>query len=147
MKYCSDCGFENVDEAQFCRNCGARLKESEIIHPVDDAKTIVNDKPDESMIHPVDNARIIVNDKSDESIISKLFYKTDKYTGELRFAKTKSISIGVFVIFFLMGLIVGVGTESIFVVFIVAVLFGLIFAIPTFILGFVLGWIIDKITH
>ncbi len=80
MKYCKECGYENVGEAQFCRNCGSKLNESEMIHPVDDAK-------------------IIVNDKSDESIITKLFYKTDEYTGQVRFAKTKSISIGVFVIF------------------------------------------------
>ena len=26
MKYCSECGCENLDEAQFCRNCGNKLK-------------------------------------------------------------------------------------------------------------------------
>lgn len=128
MKFCRECGCENIDEAEFCRNCGVRLKE-------------VTDKP-----RPIDDAKVIVKNRQINPIVAKLFYKTDKYSGDLRIAKAKSISIIVFVAFFLLGMAVGTA-PSFFVVFLVAIIFGLIFALPTYIVGYIAGVVIDKLSN
>ena len=88
---------------------------------------------------------VIVN-KNKDSIITKDFYKTDKYTGELRVSKTNSISIAVFILMFLFGIFSGVDV-SVPVVVVAAIIFGLLFAVPTFIIGNLLGWAIDRLTH
>ena len=131
MRICSECGIENIDDAQFCRNCGVKL--NQITSPKADVK-------------PIDETKVIVS-KNKNSIISKLFYKTDKYTNNLRFAKTKTISIVVFLFFFLLGIFFGSTTYSFVFVFFVAIIFGLIFAVPTFIIGSILGWSKDKLNH
>ena len=118
LKICSECGFENIDEASFCKNCGEKLE--------------LKTEP----VRPIDNTKIIVKEKN-EGIVSKLFFKNDKHTGELRFAKTKSISIIVFVVCFLFS----------FVIYLSSVIFALIFAVPTYIIGFVVGLIVDRLTH
>lgn len=132
MKYCSDCGCENIDEAQFCRNCGSKLN-------ADVAKATQN-TPNVKKAPQTD-------DISTNQIIRKLFYKTDTVTGEVRFAKAKTISIGVFFLMFLFGISVGSPGTSFAVVFIAAVLFGLVFAIPLYILGYVVGLIIERISQ
>ena len=71
IKHCPDCDFENVDEAVYCRNCGVKLK-----------KTDVEQKP-------VDNNSAI----NQHSIVSKLFFKTDKYRGNLRIGKAKASAL------------------------------------------------------
>ncbi len=128
MIYCSECGFENPDEAQFCRNCGSKLKaaSNEIVQKQSTDTVIVN--------------------KNKDSIITKVFYKTDKYTGELRVSKTNSISIAVFILMFLFGIFSGADV-SVPVVVVAAIIFGLLFAVPTFIIGNLLGWAIDRLTH
>ena len=127
MKYCRECGFENMDEARFCHNCGSKL----------DGDTAVVEKPED----------IVVKAQNSNALIHKLFFKTDKYTGELRIARTKTISIIVFVAMFLFGIGVGDPSLSMIMVFIVAVIFGLIFAVPTFDAGWIVGMIIDRISH
>ncbi|MDO5831291.1 MAG: hypothetical protein Q4Q14_00505 [Methanobrevibacter sp.] len=126
MKYCRECGCENLDEAQFCKNCGLEF----ISLPVSEEKQS-------------DEVKVLVNNNQN-SIISKLFYKTDKYTGQLRLAKAKSLSIGMFVVMFLFGISMGSATASSGAVFIAAILFGLLFAIPTYLVGYALGWIVDR---
>ena len=128
MIYCSECGFENPDEAQFCRNCGSKLKAA--------SNEVVQKQTTDT---------VTVN-KNKDSIITKVFYKTDKYTGELRVSKTNSISIAVFILMFLFGIFSGADV-SVPVVVVAAILFGLLFAVPTFIIGNLLGWAIDRLTH
>ncbi|MBQ6100159.1 MAG: zinc-ribbon domain-containing protein [Methanobrevibacter sp.] len=122
MKNCPSCGYENIDEALFCRNCG---------HDLNSQK-------------PQKTAESKLSHVKDESIVIKLFYKTDRRTNELRFAKSKSISIAVFILMFLFGIFQGSTTVSFFVVIIVAIVFGLIFAIPVYVLGFITGLLIDR---
>lgn len=125
MKICPSCGYENIDEAQFCRDCGSKLDQ-------------IIEKPEDSV-----QSNTLAG--SEQSIITKLFFKTDKYTNELRFAKAKSISVGVFVFFFLFAMVVG--TASIYVDLIVGIIIGFIFAVPVYVLGYVVGLIIDKIRN
>lgn len=131
MKICNVCLCENIDEAEFCRNCGTKLSANEV-------------KPQNT--RPIDDAKIIVKEENN-SIISKLFFKNDKYTGKLRIAKTKTISIVVFILFFLAGLIIGAPGVPFIAVAIIAVFFGLIFAVPTYIICFIIGWVMDRLTH
>ncbi len=130
MKYCPDCGCENIDEAQFCRNCGLKFdaevqKTSQKISKTNQYPPTVVDNP----------------------ILSKLFFKKDKYTGELRIAKTKSISIGVFVLMFTFSMVSGVQGASFFVLLLTSIIFALIFTIPTYVIGFIIGIIVDKISN
>lgn len=130
MKYCSECGFENVDEAIFCRNCGAMLKE-------------VNQESFSNNINEKEFSQKIIVNKNKDSIISKMFYKTDRHSGEFRLAKTKTISIAVFVFMFLFAIFAPSHTQSFEIVFFAAIIFGLMFAVPTFAAGYILGWIMD----
>lgn len=126
MKICSQCGYENADGAKFCKNCGFKfpsLPESD--NNQKDAKVAVNKNPD--------------------SIISKLFYKTDKYTGQIRFAKLKSVCIIVFVFIFLWSVFINLGEFPLSTAILAAILVGLTFAVPIFIIGYVLRWIIDRL--
>lgn len=141
MKYCSECGSENLDEAQFCRNCGSKLNVTTIVTAQKPADSDVSEAKQQEA-----TSNVLVN-KNKNSIISKIFYKTDKYTGELRIAKTKTISLAVFVIMFLFEIYIGFAQYSFAVILISAIIFGLIFAVPTFIIGYLLGWAIDKLTH
>ena len=127
MKICSECGCENGEGAKFCKNCGFKfqsLPESDN-NQNDDIKVAVNKNPD--------------------SIISKLFYKTDKYTGQFRFAKLKSITIMVFVIIFLLSVYINLGEFQLSTVILAAILVGLTFALPIFIIGYILRWVIDRL--
>ena len=142
MKYCSECGCENLDEAQFCRNCGSKLKaiteETAQKQPASDVGEV--QKQEEV------TQKVTVN-KNNDSIVSKLVYTTDKYTGELRIAKTNIISIVVFVGMFVFAVIAGLGEYSLAVVFISSIIFGLMFAVPTFIIGYLLRLSIGNLTH
>ena len=141
MKYCSECGCENLDEAQFCRNCGEKLKVT--------ANEVAQKQasPDVSEVKQQEVTPKVAVNKNKDSIISKLFYKTDKYTGELRIAKAKTISIVVFVVMFLFEVSISLAQYSFIVVFIAAIVFGLIFAGPTYLIGYLLGLAVDKFTH
>ena len=70
MKICPSCGFENIDEAKFCKNCG-----EEISNPTSNQRDI-------------DNTKIIVS--NNDNFITRIFYKKDKYTGNLTIAKTNT---------------------------------------------------------
>ena len=141
MKYCSECGFENLDEAQFCRNCGNKLKPKINDIAQNQATSEINEVKQGEV-----TSKVIVN-KNKDSIVSKLFYKTDKYTDELRIAKTNTISIAVFVLVFLFAIVVNASSYSVFVTVFAAIIVGLIFAVPTYIIGYILGLVIDKLTH
>lgn len=132
MKYCLDCGCENIDDAQFCRNCGAKLN-GEVAQATQDVEKVKTSPP--------------ANDISAHPIIQKLFYKTDRITGELRFAKAKTISIGVFVLMFIFALTVASPGDPLLVIFIVAVIFALIFAVPLYVLGYIVSLIIERLSQ
>lgn len=142
MRYCSECGSENPNQAKFCKNCGALLKQSdgEGLSAASDIGEIRQDKMDSNDLK--DSS--VTASKNKDSIISKLLYKTDNRSGELRLSKTKAISIGMFIFMFSFGMYSGSATESFFVVFIAAILFGLFFAIPTFAIGYAIGWVLEK---
>lgn len=129
MKYCSECGSENPDEASFCRNCGSGLKA---------AANEIAQKP---------AANTVKVNKNSSSVIENLFYKTDRYTGESRISKTNSISIAVFVFMFLFAIAFRSAAASVPVVIIVAIIFGLIFAVLAFVICTFLGLLADKIIH
>lgn len=129
MKYCPDCGCENIDEAQFCRNCGLKFT-AEVAKKSAEVKKAPQNT--------------VAADKN--PIVTKLFYKTDRITGEVRFAKAKSISIAVFVLMFLFAMTAPV-EGSFVVVFLTAIIFALMFAIPMYVLGFIVGIIIEKISQ
>ena len=117
-----------MDEAQFCKNCGWAFNSSTSVNkPGSDIKVAAN--------------------QNKNSVVVKLFYKTDKYTGELRFAKAKSISVAVFVVMFFVEVSIVGGQLNIVPVLIASVIFGLIFAVPTYIIGYAVGWAIDNWTH
>lgn len=138
MKYCHECGCENLDEAKFCRNCGLKFSEFNSEMQNEDTKTEI------SKIKPKKDEVIVVN-KNVNSIMSRLFLKTDKYSGELRLAKSKSISVVVFIVMFLF--LIYANAEFSFAIIVAGIIFGLIFAVPTYVIGYVIGIIFDKITH
>lgn len=127
MKICSQCGYENADAAKFCKNCGFKFQSvlASDNNQNNDVKVAVNRNPD--------------------SIISKLFYKTDKYTGQLRFAKLKSVCIMVFVFIFLWSVFINLGEFPLSTAILAAILVGLTFAVPIFLIGYALRWIIDRL--
>lgn len=80
--------------------------------------------------------------------IETLFYKSDDNTNQMRLSKTKVISSIVFILFFIFSINMYLTTSpykdsSIIVILITSILFGLIFAIPTFIVG----WLINKLLN
>jgi uncharacterized membrane protein YvbJ len=136
---CKACGSENDENATYCRHCGVNLKESDLEDFKDDVEVL--------------NQAFKVSEKrqpfsvssSDDSIITKLFYKRDRNTGQLRIAKARCISIVVFFAFFIFAFTVPSSPDiSFFAVFLAAIIVGLIFAVPTYIIGFIIGWVIDR---
>ena len=132
---CYSCGFENDENTSYCHQCGVNLKD-------DDVKTfkrnadILNEEFKVGKPTPPAN-----------SLQTKLLYKEDKYTGQLRIAKTKCATIVVFSAFFFFALAVSLFAGNIFLSIVVSLAFGLVFAIPVAIIGTVIGYAIDRITH
>ena len=129
--------FENEYGATFCKECGVNLK-------VDDSK---NSKSTADDKFKVVKKRQSYPTPSENSIKAKLMYKHDKYDGRLRIAKTKCATIVVFSAFFIFSFAISLFTQNIVVALFVALIFGIVFAIPTFIVGHVLGTLIDRIFH
>ena len=123
MKICSQCGYENADGAKFCKNCGFKVPS----------------------LPEIDNNQKVAENKNQDSIISKLFFKTHQYTGQLRFAKLKSICIIVFLVIFLYSVYINLGEFPLSTAILAAILVGLTFAVPIFIIGYALRWIIDRL--
>lgn len=134
---CYNCGFENEYGDTFCKECGVNLK-------VDDSK---NSKSTADDKFKVVKKRQSYPTPSENSIKAKLMYKHDKYDGRLRIAKTKCATIVVFSAFFIFSFAISLFTQNIVVALFVALIFGIVFAIPTFIVGHVLGTLIDRIFH
>lgn len=81
-------------------------------------------------------------------LINTLFYKTDVKTGKPRISKTKSITFIVFILFFLVGLYLYFTdpkyiNDNKIALFISSIIMGLVFAAPTYIVG----WLIGKLLY
>lgn len=77
-------------------------------------------------------------------VLNSLFYKKDNETGQFRFSKTKIITTIVFIVFFLFAIYLYSTSpeyvnENKFALFIAAIVVGLFFAVPTYILGLLIG--------
>ena len=137
---CYNCGFENEYGATFCKECGVNLKRG----------SEKNSKKHVDVLNKnynVSRKRQSYPIPSENSIKAKLMYKHDERTGALRIAKTKCATIVVFSAFFLFFFGISLFSQNILVAFFIAIVFGLVFAVPTFIVGHVLGVVIDRIFH
>ena len=82
-------------------------------------------------------------------IIDSLFYKTDENTGRRRVSKTKLITCIVFLFFFVFALYVYIDDPGLYeggtvIMLIASVLIGLIFAVPTFVVGWLIGKLLNR---
>ena len=73
----------------------------------------------------------------------KLFYWNNKETNEYVFSKTKSISVFVFVFFFIFFLLTA-KTQGIIPILIGGIIVGLIFAVPVFIIGYIIHYVMNR---
>ena len=82
----------------------------------------------------------------ENSIVTKIFYKRDAYTEELRISKTVTISLIVFILFFILFLWIDYSDYGYFIAedFIIAIIFAAIFAVPCFIIGWIISYFIDS---
>lgn len=85
----------------------------------------------------------------DNSLFAKIFYKKDAYTNEYRISKTKTISVYLFLFLFVTSYVFYIVSYSysimdyIFYLF-VSLLLALIFAVPVFIVGYIISYFLDK---
>lgn len=132
---CDACGFENPENATYCHQCGINLKSDDL----------ENFKGNVEVLNEELNVKKKRKSSSDTSLVSKLFYKRDRHTGELRIAKAKCISLVVFFAFFFFGMSIGSVALNSVAVFFIAIVFGVLFAVPTYIVGFIIGFVLDRI--
>lgn len=128
---CYNCGFENKPGASFCHQCGVNIKNDDV--------EVLNEE------FKVEKKRQPYPAPPKNSIKSKLMYKHDYRTGELRLAKTKCVTLIVFSGFSIFAFLISLLNGNIFASIIVGLIVGFVFAFPVLIIGFVLGKIIEKI--
>ena len=82
------------------------------------------------------------------TLIETLFYKADESTNQMRISKTKVITCIVFIVFFILAMIVytdqAFKDTNIIILLLSAIVFGLIFAVPTFIVGWLIGKLLNR---
>lgn len=84
---------------------------------------------------------------SENSIITRIFYKKDALTGDLRISKTILISLIVFILLFFFFLIFGVYYEYGYILpedIIMSIIIALVFTLPVFVIGWIIGYFIDR---
>lgn len=140
MIKCDSCGFENEENASYCHQCGVNLKNDDMKNFKKNAEVLNKEFKvvKKKQPHPA---------PPEDSLQAKLMYKHDKYTGELRVSMTKIFTLIAFFGFGIFGFFVSLLTLNIFAALFIGLMFGLIFAIPVAIISFILGRIIDAITH
>ena len=84
-----------------------------------------------------------VNDSELHKLKYKLFYWNNKELNEYVFSKTKSISILIFIIFFVWAALMA-PVRGIFSVLIGSLLVGLFFAVPAFVIGYVIHYLMNR---
>ena len=82
-------------------------------------------------------------------LLDILIYKKDNITGMKRVSKTKLITLIVFLVFFIISISMYLTNpefqnNNIIVILLASIIFALIFAVPTFIIGFLIGKFIIK---
>lgn len=215
VKFCPECGKENVDTNKFCEYCGSNLpiieeeKNIDLSSVIDDPRgTIkqnidtIKDKVDSTVTeeklarnekkikkqekeleekkeliskHDISERKIennqekikkqedeiaknqelidrqknnisknkTVNDGEFHKLKYKLFYWDNKELNEYVFSKTKTISILVFVLFFVWAVLTSTA-HGIIPILIVAIMIGLIFAVPTFVIGYIIHYLMNR---
>ncbi|RAP54583.1 MAG: hypothetical protein BZ137_01475 [Methanosphaera sp. rholeuAM130] len=95
--------------------------------------------------NPQNNFNPQNNDMDENSIITGLFYKKDKYTNQYRLAKTKTISIALFFFMLLFSLWATYDTFGYLEAwdFIGAIILALVVTIPVFVIGFIVGKLME----
>lgn len=79
------------------------------------------------------------------TLIETLFYKSDEETNQKRISKTKIISSIVFILIFVYSMTIPSPTDTgIFILLTTSIIMGLIFAIPTFIVGWLIGKLLNR---
>ena len=136
---CHDCGFENEDNASFCRQCGVNLRKND----AENFKENINVLNRE---FKVKHKRRPYPAPFRDSIKAKLMYKQDRRTGRLRLAKTKCAVLVVFSSFFIFSFVISLITYTILESFFIAIIVAVIFSIPTAVIGIILRSVIDKLT-
>ena len=86
----------------------------------------------------ISNNKTVNNDEF-HKLKYKLLYWNDKETNEYKFSKTKSISIVIFVVFTVWATISPTAPGLL-----VAVLIGLFFAVPAFIIGYIIHYLMNR---
>lgn len=84
-----------------------------------------------------------VNDSEFHKLKYKLFYWNNKELNEYAFSKTKSISILIFVFFFVWYILTPT-TQGIIPILVVGIMIGLIFAVPAFVIGFIIHYLMNR---
>ena len=84
-----------------------------------------------------------VNDGEFHKLKYKLFYWNNKELNEYVFSKTITISILVFVLIFVWAVLTSTA-HGIIPILIVAIMIGLIFAVPTFVIGYIIHYLMNR---
>ena len=163
---CPKCKKENKDDYKFCYACGADLRvkdsnedlkveeESKDESEVESKEESKEESKDESEVESKEESKEEVKEESDSknaadtskedpNKFKKIFlYKKNK-DDEYTIAKTKVISLFVFVIFFLFSAYVCIisysfSLSNLITCFIVCLILGLIFAVPVYIIGLII---------
>lgn len=132
MKFCGECGFENHDGAKFCMNCGKMLNEA-----------------NQEVFYKNGEKIIIVNKNNDSPVYN--ISKTEKNAGLAKWGKSKITRISLFssiLVFFIMfryAFSIAPPNSSFPILAAAAIAFALVFAIPVFAIGYIIGWIVERI--
>lgn len=137
---CNSCGFENDEGVTYCHQCGVNLKGSDFDNFKRNVDVLNKD-------FKVEKKRQPYPAPPEDSIKAKLMYKRDPYSGKLRIAKTKCATIVVFTAFFLFSFGISLFSGNVIASLFVALAFGLVFALPVFVVGYLIGKVIDMLTH
>lgn len=83
------------------------------------------------------------------TLTEKLFYKIDESSNQKRISKTKVITCIVFIIFFLFSITMffthpNYRNSNIILVLFTSVIYGLMFAVPTYIVGWLIGKLLNR---
>lgn len=140
MIKCDSCGFENEENTSYCHRCGVNLKKDDMQNFKDNAEVLNRE-------FKVVKKRKTYPVPPEDSLKAKLMYKHDKRTGQLRLSFSKCATIVVFFGFGIFGFIVSIATLAFFPALFIGFMFGLIFAVPVAIIGFIIGKIMDMINH
>lgn len=161
VKICPECQKENVDTNNFCEYCGSNLpqiedKKTDIKSVVENSSEVIKDNVDNIKNQVTNNVneekiKTVIQDNSFiEKWKHRLFYWKNKQTNEYKLSKTKLISIIVFLFFMLSACRLYFFTDYIQIhggsiaLIIPAIFIGLMFAVPAFIIGYIIHYLMNR---